>query len=95
MDVYAESGPEAYKLYLRMKQEGFRPDAFTYTSILNACASGTAAALKWGNKKFNSKLLLICILKGLSNYGAMQVLTIYHSQCQVTQQIRLVEFESR
>jgi hypothetical protein len=33
-----------------MKQEGFEPDAFTYTSILNAYASGTAGALKWGKE---------------------------------------------
>jgi hypothetical protein len=37
-------------IYLRMKQEGFEPDAFTYTSILNAYASGTAGALKWGKE---------------------------------------------
>lgn len=45
--AYAQSGcgVEAYKLFLQMKQEGFKPDAITYVSILNACASGWA--LKW------------------------------------------------
>ena len=37
-------------IYLQMKQEGFKPGAFTYTSILNACASGTAGAMKWGKE---------------------------------------------
>jgi len=45
--AYAESGcgEEAYRLLLQMKQEGFKPDAFTYTSILNACSS--VGSLKW------------------------------------------------
>jgi pentatricopeptide repeat protein len=38
-------GEEAYQLFLQMKRQGFRPDAITYTSILNACAS--AGALEW------------------------------------------------
>ena len=38
-------GHEAYELFLQMKREGFKPDAFTYASILNACAS--AGALEW------------------------------------------------
>ncbi|CAM6097083.1 unnamed protein product [Calypogeia fissa] len=38
-------GHEAYQLFLQMRQEGFEPDAITYTSILNASAS--AGALKW------------------------------------------------
>ncbi|CAM6102539.1 unnamed protein product [Calypogeia fissa] len=38
-------GLEAYRLYLQMRQEGFEPDAITYTSILNASAS--AGALEW------------------------------------------------
>jgi pentatricopeptide repeat protein len=45
--AYAENGRgvEAYKLYLQMKREGFQPDAITFASILNACAS--AGALEW------------------------------------------------
>jgi pentatricopeptide repeat protein len=31
--------------FLQMKQEGFKPDAITYTSILNACASAGAFEL--------------------------------------------------
>ena len=38
-------GHEAYELFLQMKREGLKPDAFTYSSILNACAS--AGALEW------------------------------------------------
>ena len=38
-------GHEAYELFLQMQREGFKPDAFTYSSILNACAS--AGALEW------------------------------------------------
>ena len=38
-------GHEAYELFLQMKREGFKPDAITYMSILNACAS--AGALEW------------------------------------------------
>ncbi|CAM6093692.1 unnamed protein product [Calypogeia fissa] len=38
-------GHEAYRLYLRMKLEGFEPDAITYMNILNASAS--AGALEW------------------------------------------------
>ncbi|KAG0598383.1 hypothetical protein M758_12G068300 [Ceratodon purpureus] len=45
--AHAESGHgvKAYQLYLQMKREGFQPDAITYASILNACAS--AGALEW------------------------------------------------
>ncbi|CAM6086768.1 unnamed protein product [Calypogeia fissa] len=38
-------GHEAYRLFLKMRQEGFEPNAITYTSILNASAS--AGALEW------------------------------------------------
>ena len=38
-------GHEAYELFLQMKREGFKPDAITYMSILNACVS--AGALEW------------------------------------------------
>ena len=45
--AYAGSGRgvEAYDLYLKMKEEGFQPDAVTYVSLLNDCAS--AGALEW------------------------------------------------
>ncbi|CAM6099577.1 unnamed protein product [Calypogeia fissa] len=38
-------GHEAYRLFLKMRQDGFEPDAVTILSILNASAS--AAALEW------------------------------------------------
>jgi pentatricopeptide repeat protein len=38
-------GREAYELFLQMRKESFKPDAITYVSILNACAS--AGALEW------------------------------------------------
>ena len=38
-------GVEAYDLYLKMKEEGFQPDAVTYMSLLNDCAS--TGALEW------------------------------------------------
>ncbi|CAM6098036.1 unnamed protein product [Calypogeia fissa] len=38
-------GHEAYQLFCQMRREGFKPDAFTYGSILNASAS--AGALDW------------------------------------------------
>ena len=45
--AYAGSGRgvEAYDLYLKMKEEGFQPDAITYMSLLNDCAS--TGALEW------------------------------------------------
>ena len=45
--AYAGSGRgvEAYDLYLKMKEEGFQPDAVTYVSLLNDCAS--TGALGW------------------------------------------------
>ncbi|CAM6107095.1 unnamed protein product [Calypogeia fissa] len=45
--AYAErgSGVEAYLLFLKMRREGFEPDAITYISILNASAS--SGALEW------------------------------------------------
>ena len=45
--AYAGSGRgvEAYDLYLKMKEEGFQPDAVTYMSLLNDCAS--TGALEW------------------------------------------------
>ena len=45
--AYAESGhvEEAFELFLQMQQEGLKPDAITYLSILNACSS--PGALKW------------------------------------------------
>ena len=38
-------GVEAYDLYLKMKEEGFQPNAVTYMSLLNDCAS--TGALEW------------------------------------------------
>jgi pentatricopeptide repeat protein len=51
--AYAESGcgEEAYGLLLQMTREGFKPDARTYVSILNACAS--AGALGWVKEVHN------------------------------------------
>ena len=45
--AYAGSGRgvEAYDLYLKMKEEGFQPNAVTYVSLLNDCAS--TGALEW------------------------------------------------
>ena len=45
--AYAGSGRgvEAYDLYLKMKEEGFQPDAVTFMSLLNDCAS--TGALEW------------------------------------------------
>ena len=45
--AYAGSGRgmEAYNLYLKMKEEGFQPNAVTYMSLLNDCAS--TGALEW------------------------------------------------
>ena len=45
--AYAGSGRgvEAYGLYLKMKEEGFQPNAVTYMSLLNECAS--TGALEW------------------------------------------------
>ena len=45
--AYAGSGRgvEAYDLYVKMKEEGFQPDAATYVSLLNDCAS--TGALEW------------------------------------------------
>ncbi|KAG0607081.1 hypothetical protein M758_8G001900 [Ceratodon purpureus] len=51
--AYAESGfgEEAYGLLLQMIREGLKPDAFTYVSILNACAS--TGALGWVKEVHN------------------------------------------
>jgi pentatricopeptide repeat protein len=35
-------GGDAYDMFIRMQQECFEPDARTYVSILNACASAGA-----------------------------------------------------
>ena len=45
--AYAGSGRgvEAYDLYLKMKEQGFQPNAVTYVSLLNVCAS--TGALEW------------------------------------------------
>jgi pentatricopeptide repeat protein len=44
-------GDDAYDLFIRMQQEGFKPDVYTYVSILNACAS--AGALEWVKEVHN------------------------------------------
>ncbi|CAM6127608.1 unnamed protein product [Calypogeia fissa] len=41
-------GHEAYRLFLRMRREGFEPDAITYMNILNASAS--VGASEWVKK---------------------------------------------
>lgn len=45
--AYADSGcgEEAYRLFLQMEKEGVKPNAITFLSILNACAS--TWALQW------------------------------------------------
>jgi pentatricopeptide repeat protein len=43
--VQHDFGGDAYDMFIRMQQVGFKPDALTYVSILNACAS--ARALEW------------------------------------------------
>ncbi|KAH9626231.1 hypothetical protein KSS87_000110, partial [Heliosperma pusillum] len=43
-----EQGDEALSLFQRMKRETFKPDAFTYSSVLSACASsGALEQGKW------------------------------------------------
>jgi hypothetical protein len=44
-------GGEAYDMFICMQQVGFKPDARTYVSILNACAS--ARALDWVEEVHN------------------------------------------
>jgi pentatricopeptide repeat protein len=44
-------GGDAYDMFIRMQQVGFKPDARTYVSILNACAS--ARALDWVKEVHN------------------------------------------
>ena len=48
--AYAESGlcDAAFRVFLQMRQEGVEPDAITYISVLNACAS--PIALGWGTE---------------------------------------------
>lgn len=40
-------GALAFKLFLQMEQEGFVPDAITYISILDPCASTGALEWEW------------------------------------------------
>jgi pentatricopeptide repeat protein len=35
--VQHDFGGDAYDMFIRMQQVGFKPDALTYVSILNAC----------------------------------------------------------
>eukprot|EP01018_Ginkgo_biloba_P024476 Gb_03693 [translate_table: standard] len=53
---YAQAGQakEALKLYLQMQLEGTKPNEFTFTSVLGACASGLA--LEEG-KQFHAHLI--------------------------------------
>ncbi|KAG0581800.1 hypothetical protein M758_3G008300 [Ceratodon purpureus] len=46
--AYAECGRghEAYELFLQMQQQGYKPDAFIFTSLLNQ-RSSAAGALEW------------------------------------------------
>jgi pentatricopeptide repeat protein len=44
-------GGDTYDILIRMQQVGFKPDARTYVSILNACAS--AGALDWVKEVHN------------------------------------------
>jgi pentatricopeptide repeat protein len=44
-------GVEAYDMFMYMQQEGFKPNVYTYVSILNACASG--GALDWVKEVHN------------------------------------------
>jgi pentatricopeptide repeat protein len=44
-------GGEAYDMFMCMQQEGFKPNVYTYVSILNACASG--GALDWVKEVHN------------------------------------------
>jgi pentatricopeptide repeat protein len=47
--AYAEygRGHEAYELFLQMQQQGYKPDAFIFTSLLNQRSSAAAGALEW------------------------------------------------
>jgi pentatricopeptide repeat protein len=49
--VQHDFGGDAYDMFIRMQQVGFKPDALTYVSILNACAS--ARALEWVKEVLN------------------------------------------
>jgi pentatricopeptide repeat protein len=44
-------GSEAYDMFIRLQQEGFKPNVYAYVSILNACAS--AGALDWVKEVHN------------------------------------------
>jgi pentatricopeptide repeat protein len=49
--VQHDFGGDAYDMFIRMQQVGFKLDARTYVSILNACAS--AGALEWVKEVHN------------------------------------------
>jgi hypothetical protein len=49
--VLHDFGIDAYDMFFRMQQVGFKLDAFTFVSILNACAS--AGALDWVEEVHN------------------------------------------
>jgi pentatricopeptide repeat protein len=44
-------GGDAYDMFIRMQEEGFKHNVNTYVSILNACAS--AGALDWVKEVYN------------------------------------------
>jgi pentatricopeptide repeat protein len=44
-------GGDAYDMFIRMQEEGFKPNVYAYVSILNACAS--AGALEWVKEVHN------------------------------------------
>jgi pentatricopeptide repeat protein len=44
-------GGDTYDMFIRMQQVGFKPDALTYVSILNACTN--AGALDWVKEVHN------------------------------------------
>jgi pentatricopeptide repeat protein len=44
-------GGDAYDMFIRMQEEGFKHNVYTYVSILNACAS--AGALEWVKEVHN------------------------------------------
>jgi pentatricopeptide repeat protein len=49
--VQHDFGGDAYDMFIRMQQVGFKPDARTYVSIFNACAS--AGAMDWVKEVHN------------------------------------------
>jgi pentatricopeptide repeat protein len=44
-------GGDGFDMFIRMQEEGFKPNVYAYVSILNACAS--AGALEWVKEVHN------------------------------------------